>query len=121
MNRGIATRILLCIAVFSFCLYSYLDQQNAVTRLRLEIPVVAKQLKDLREENTRLQFEIDLFESPQHLMELMALQEFSHLKHPMAKDVMLVSEGIALQLPASDPISPLAVKPKFTLAMGAKP
>lgn len=121
MNRGIATRILLCMGVFSFCLYSYLDQQNALTRLRLEIPVAAKQVKDLREENTRLQFEIDLFESPQHLMELMALQEFSHLKHPMAKDVVQITEGIALQTPSSDANVPLAMKPKFTLAMGAKP
>ena len=66
-SRGVLLRILLCIAVFGVLLYSYVDRQNDVTRLRLEIPQLAKEIKDLSEENTRLQYEIDLFESPQNL------------------------------------------------------
>ena len=114
-------RFLICIAAFGLCLYSYLNQQNALTRLRLEIPVAAKELKDLQEETMRLQFEIDLFESPQHLMELMAHSEFSHLKHPLTKQIVMVSEGIALQLPQEPKAETLLSKPKFTLAMGSVP
>lgn len=121
MNKGVLTRVLLCTAVFSFCFYSYLDQQNTLTRLRLEIPVIAKEVKDLKEENTRLQFEIDLFESPQHLNELMAMQEYSHLKYPLAKEVVHVSEGLALQPACQDLEAMPALKPKPTLVIGAKP
>ena len=60
-SRGILSRILVCITFFGVLLYSYVDRQNDVTRLRLEIPQMAKEIKDLREENTRLQYEIELF------------------------------------------------------------
>jgi hypothetical protein len=121
MSKGMVARILICISVFGLCLYSYLDQQNEVTRLRLQIPVVAKEVKDLKEEDVRLQFEIDLFESPQHLMELIAHHEYSHLKHPLMKQIMQVSEGIALQLPVGEKGESVSHNLKPTLAMGARP
>ena len=121
MNRGFLTRILVCIFVFGLCLYSYIDRQNALTRLRLEIPVVAKELKDLKEENTRLKYEIDLFESPEHLMQLASNSEFSHLKHPMSKEIVTLSEGLALQSAPQEQGEIVPVKPKITLAIGAKP
>lgn len=97
-SRGILVRILACISISGVLLYSYVDRQNDVTRLRLEIPQLAKEIKDLREENTRLQYEIDLFESPQHLMQLASHSEFAHLKHPMVKDILTLDEGLALQI-----------------------
>lgn len=121
MNRGIVIRILLCIGVFGGCLYSYLDQQNQLTSLRLHIPVVAKEVKDLNEEDVRLQFEIDLFESPQHLMELMALSEYSHLKHPLTKHVVQLSEGIALQLPSGSVPQGDGDSSQAALVMGVAP
>ena len=45
----------------------------------------------------RLQYEIDLFESPQHLMELARRSEFSHLKHPTAREIVQLQEAVALQ------------------------
>ncbi len=115
------TRTLICICAFGLCLYSYLDKQNELTRLRLCIPVVAKEVKDLKEEDVRLQFEIDLFESPQHLMELLAHSEYSHLKHPLMKQIMQVSEGIALHLPVGEKGESVVRQSKSTLAMGVAP
>ena len=97
-DKGPLIRILVCIGVFGVFLYSYVDKQNAVTRRRLEIPVLAKEIKDLKEVNTRLQFEIDLFESPEHLMELARHSEYSGLKQPMLKDILSMKEGLALQV-----------------------
>lgn len=119
-TRGILSRILVCIAVFGVLLYSYVDKQNDVTRLRLKIPQLAKEIKDLKEENTRLQYEIDLFESPQNLMKLASGSEFAHLRHPMFKDIMTMEQGIALQIASDETGETLSVKPKLPLAVGAR-
>lgn len=90
-------RILVCIGAFGVFLYAYIDKQNAVTKRRLAIPVVAKEIKALREANTHLQYEIDLFESPEHLMQLARHSEYSHLKQPLFKEILTMQEGLALQ------------------------
>ncbi len=119
-SRSMLSRLLVCIAVFGVLLYSYVDRQNDVTRLRLEIPQLAKEIKDLKEENTRLQYEIDLFESPQHLMQLASHCEFAHLKHPMAKEILTMDEGIALQLSTEEKEETPSLKPKLPLAVGSR-
>ena len=119
-NKGPFIRILVCIGACGVCLYSYIDKQNAVTRRRLEIPVLAKEIKDLKEENTRLQYEIDLFESPEHLMELARHSEFSHLKHPMLKEILTMQEGLALEVSATEKKEKAAARPKLKFAIGAK-
>jgi hypothetical protein len=93
LSLGIFIRILICIALIGISLYAYITKQNVITELRLQIPIVAKELEAIRQENTRLQFEIDQFENPQHLMELSSQPQFSHLKHP------LLNEIISLEVP----------------------
>jgi hypothetical protein len=119
-NKGLLIRILICIGACGIFLYSYVDKQNAVTWRRLEIPVLAKEIKDLKEANTRLQYEIDLFESPEHLMELARHSEFSHLKHPMLKDIVTMQEGLALQISSEEKKDTSAALPKLKFAIGAK-
>lgn len=119
MQRGLFIRILICILAFSICLYSYVDRQNDVTLLRLAIPTLAKEIRTIGEENAKLRYDIEQFESPQHLMELARQQRFSHLKHPLTKEVMMLQEGIALQLPAED-VTESLVRPRVSLAVGAK-
>jgi len=116
----ILSPVLVCILLFGFLLYSYVDRQNDVTRLRLEIPKIAKEIQDIKEENTRLQYEIDLFESPQHLMQLASCSEFSHLKHPLFKDVVRIDEGLALQVITEEKEEVLSIKPKLPLAVGSR-
>jgi hypothetical protein len=93
MNAGIFVRVFLCIVTLGVFLYAYINKQNHITELRLQIPVVAHELQVTREENIRLQFEIDQFENPIHLMELARCPQFSHLKH------LLVNEIITIQVP----------------------
>lgn len=81
--------------IFSFTLIGgalilYIDQLNDLTRLRLEIPLHVTALKNLQEENQRLQYEIDQFESPLYLMELLKKPEFSHLKFPRESEVIVI-------------------------------
>ncbi len=109
-------RVLICIFVFGFCLYSCIDKQNELTKLRMQIPDLVKEIRGIEEENTRLQYEIDQFENPQHLMQLARLGEFSHLKHPLVKEVITVPEGIALLLPVEKKVEIAPIKPKLTLA-----
>ena len=71
----------------------YIDKQNGLTELRLTIPALAKDVQKIREENIQLQYEIDNFESPIHLMELAGKPSFGHLKHPYLKDILMLPKG----------------------------
>jgi hypothetical protein len=119
-DKGPLIRVLVCIGVFGVCLYSYIDKQNAVTKRRLGIPVVAKEIKELKEANTRFQFEIDLFESPEHLMELARHSEYSHLKQPMLKEILSMKEGLALEVSSEDQEEQVDHRPQLKFAIGAK-
>lgn len=79
-------RFFLCIFIAGITLFAYIDKQNELTELRLALPALAKNVKSLQEENRRLKYEIESFESPIHLMELMRKPEFGHLKYPYVKD-----------------------------------
>lgn len=114
-------RSLLCIVVAGSLLYSYLHHQNEVTRKRLAIPVLLTEIKGLKEINTALQYEIDLFESPEHLMELASRSEYAHLKQPLLKDILALQVGGPLQSP--DAVAVDAKKrsrSRLTFALGSK-
>ncbi len=120
LNQGPFVRILICISVFGVFLYAYIDTQNDVTRRRLEIPVLAKEIKDIKETNTHLQYEIDLFESPEHLMELARHSEYSHLKQPMLKEILTMEEALALDVSSQEQEEQSSARSKLKFAIGAK-
>jgi cell division protein FtsB len=119
-DYGIVIRVLICIFVFGLCLYSYIDKQNELTQLRISIPTIVKEIKEIREENTRIQYEINQFESPQHLMELAREQAYKHLKHPLAKEILTLNEGNALHVLSEKKNRTIEVRARPTLAIGAK-
>ena len=98
MNIKSIIRIILSLAVCMTSIFSYVSLQNTVTRLKIQIPKIEKQLLAINDEISHLQFEVDQFESPDRLMDLACHPDFSHLKHPYLKDIEVVSEGFALTL-----------------------
>ncbi len=88
--KFLSIRLLICIALACLTLSMVIDKQNEITELRLKIPLIAKEVKTLQDENTSLVYEIERFESPIHLMELSRNPEFGHLKHPLNKDVKII-------------------------------
>ena len=73
-------------------LYLYIDKQNRLTELRRRIPELEKEVRYLQDENIRLKYEIDQFESPVHLMELAEKPEFGHLKYPTLDKVIILQK-----------------------------
>jgi len=86
-------RILICILVAGLTLYAHIEKNNELVELRLAIPLLNRDVKAAQEENMRLQYEIERFESPVHLMELARKPEFSHLKYPRTTDVILLPQS----------------------------
>ena len=114
---GLLIRLFSCITFLVVCLYSTIDQHNKITKLRFSIPLLTKQIQEVEEENTRLQYEIESFENPLHLMELARRSEYGHLKHPLIKEVMVVNVGEMLTQPIpSKGIQELRLPSKLSLA-----
>ena len=67
-----------------------------MTLLLIELPEMDQEIKLVREENKRLSYEIDEFQSPSNLIELAHRPEFSHLKHPLLKEILTVREALAV-------------------------
>lgn len=86
-------RCLICIFVFGTFLFLYVDKKIEFMGLQLHIPLVIKELRSIEEENNRLQYEIDRFENPSHLMDIALKPEFSHLHHPLLRDVWICPAG----------------------------
>lgn len=80
VSKGTSLRIVFCMLIAVTFAYSYIDKQNDLTRLRLMIPVAEKELKAILEDNVRLSYQIDCFECPTNLIELLKKPEFSYLK-----------------------------------------
>ena len=98
MNSKFIFHIFMCVFLCGFFLYSYLGKQNELTRLKIEIPQIARELQVLQEKNTELKYEIDRFESPEHLMELARQERFSHLMHPLMHEVVLLQDKSTIVL-----------------------
>jgi hypothetical protein len=58
----------------------------------MEIPEKEQELVFIREEMQALAYQIDTFRNPAHLMALAHRPEFAHLKYPLGKEVMTVSQ-----------------------------
>lgn len=89
---GIFIRLLICIFAACITVYKYIDKMNDLTELRLSIPIVAKEVKEIQEKNLELQYAIEHFESPLHLMEIAQNPEFGHLKYPVLTDILFLPE-----------------------------
>lgn len=89
---GLFIRLLICISCVGLVLYKSIDKLNELTELRLSIPILKKEILEIREKNLELQYQIEQFESPIHLMELARKPEFGHLKYPTIDEVILLPE-----------------------------
>jgi len=114
MSRGKIWMIqgLFCFAALSLCLVIYLEKQNALTKLRLRIPKLAAEIGELQEGNTHLLYQIQALESPSSLLRI--VEKFSHLRHPLEKEVLVIQEGSVVQSPTNTKTS------KHSLAAGSK-
>ncbi|HSW72306.1 MAG TPA: hypothetical protein VLG44_02720 [Chlamydiales bacterium] len=98
MNKlSLLSKISVCIFLFALTLYLHVERQNSLMKLRMEIPKLTKAIKECNEEMSRLYFEIEQFENPTHLMDLAALPEYSHLRHPYLKDIINFPQGLVFQ------------------------
>lgn len=98
---GMLARFFLGVSFAGFALYSYLNEQNKCTEIKMRLPSIAKEIEAIQQENAQLQYRIVCFESPEHLLHLAQSRDFAHLKFPFVQDVLTVKEGLAL-VPASD-------------------
>ena len=94
MNRSLLIRLLICVFVLGGFFFVYLEKMVEMTQLRLQIPAAARELHALKEDNTRLQYEVDRFENPVHLMELASKPEFGHLKFPKVNEIVRITEDV---------------------------
>ncbi|MEI8364925.1 MAG: hypothetical protein WCF65_00775 [Parachlamydiaceae bacterium] len=89
-HLSVAVRVFICIAAAGLMLFAYIEKQNGLTELRLAIPALAKELKDIEQENIRLTYEVEKFESPEHLMQLRQRPEYNHLKNSFFDDEIIL-------------------------------
>jgi hypothetical protein len=94
---GLFVRLLICIFMASLTLYKTIDKLNELTELRISIPILTREVKEINEENLELQYAIEHFESPLHLIELARKPEFGHLKYPTIQEVIIIPEVSAMQ------------------------
>lgn len=89
---GLFIRLLFCILFAGIMLYKAIDKRNELTELRLSIPLLAREVKEIQEKNLEYHYAIKQFESPVHLIEKSRQPEFGHLKHLSVDQILLLPE-----------------------------
>lgn len=88
----------------------------------MKIPELTKQVKRIEQENIRLQYEIDVFESPENLLRLARQPKYQHLKYPLCHEIVAFKAEMPLPLDAENSENNLTKpKSKLTFASGANP
>lgn len=80
-------RLIACVLALAFSLYAYIDLHNAVTRLRVDIPRLKRQVREWEERNTALSFQLSRYESPAFLTQRLQDPRFGHLHFPSEQDI----------------------------------
>ncbi len=119
-KKGFMVQVSLGLVTLGACLFSYLEKQNELTELRIYVPKLVKEIKLIQEDNIRLKYQIQKFESPENLMQLATDSKFSHLKYPLSKEVLVLQEGSQLEFASDKKTEYFSSKVKHTLAVGAK-
>lgn len=88
-------KLLLCILTLGSFSYVYVDRLNAHTELKLQIPQLAREIEQLKQDTVQLGYDIECFKSPQNLLQLAKQPEYSHLKFPYSEDIVTVPSGFA--------------------------
>ena len=81
-------RMITSILFFCLFLYLYIDMQNSVTKLRLKIPPISDEVRELEEVQKSLLYQKARYEDPKALMKLLRKPEFSYLKKPTLENVI---------------------------------
>ncbi len=95
--KNLLYRLGMCLSVLSFCVYSYQNKQNSLTHLKICLPQLETEIKEIRKEICQLQYDLDREMNPTKLIELTHRPEFSHLKHPLMREILTIPEGLAVQ------------------------
>ena len=119
-NKGWIVQIAICLVMLGGFLFSYLEKQNELTQLRIYVPKLVKEVRSIQEESVQLSYQIQAFESPDHLMQLAAEPQFSHLKYPLNKDILVLQDTPYVENIYACKIDIVPSKVKHTLAVGAK-
>lgn len=117
MSVTLIIRICVCVFVFGFCLCAFIDKQNEVTKCKIAIPKIQKEIAKISQRNQKLMFMVDRFESPSNLLKLAKLPEYSYLHYPFQKDVFSIEEGYAVVSPIEENELRCNFKPSVSLAI----
>ena len=79
---------ILSLVVIASASFIYLYELNELTRRRLEVPKIEKELKILQEEIATLTFEIERAESPEKMEELLKNPDFPTLVMPKEDEIL---------------------------------
>lgn len=83
-------RIILCIIFLGFWLFAAVEHQNRLTDLKMQIPILTKQVEILKEKQSALLYEVEQFEDPTNLLHLSQQPEYGHLKYPFQEQIFMI-------------------------------
>ncbi|WP_213318474.1 hypothetical protein [Chlamydiifrater volucris] len=93
MHKLLFFRLAACCLFSAILMYSYVNKQNEITKVRLAIPRTSADLRELEEENVSLSFIIERYESSENLMEIASLPEYEGLHYPTIDSLVFLDAG----------------------------
>ena len=98
MKKHIIAQIFFFMFVVSGYVYAYLYKENMITSMRIAIAKEKDEIYQLKEDNLRLSYQVDLFENPKFLFSLAKRPEYSHLEMPFSSDILVLETEVSKEI-----------------------
>ncbi len=79
---------------FGLLCYAMVEKQNQVMQMRMDIPLLEKQIEQLEQKNAEILFALTKNRAPSLLMHLAKQEKFAYLVHPFSTDVLAFQESL---------------------------
>lgn len=84
-------RLICIVCFFALLLFLYIQEHHEILSLRMHIPQLEKEIRELNEENLRLEFSLQQFFNPHHLLQLAQDPAYGHLHFVSEEEVIRTS------------------------------
>lgn len=90
--RGLLIRVWICLLILGVTLYAFVERQNHLRKIQVEIPKLKKEYAALKENNGKLQYELQKSLDPKRLQELLQKAPYGHLKFPSKNEILYIEK-----------------------------
>lgn len=84
-------RFISIVSLFALLLFIYIKEHHEILTLRMHIPLMEKEIREIKEDNLQMEFTLREFLNSHHLIQLARDPTYSHLVYPKENEIIKIT------------------------------